>query len=228
MPFSRRTLPLLAAILSPALTAAAQDLVTFPTEDGGVIHADVYGEGRHGVLLVHGARFDRASWHEQAAELVAAGFRVLAIDLRGYGASRGPGDDDAYSAPFYRDVLAAVRHLHTSGSDTVSVVGASLGGIAAADASIAAEPGEIDRLVLLAAHPDGPPEELKGRKLFVVARDDASGTGPRLPRIRDHYERAPEPKELLIIDGSAHAQHIFRTEHGTHLMREIIRFLTEP
>lgn len=103
-----------------------------------------------------------------------------------------------------------------------------MGGGAAADAVIRAEPGEIDRLVLLAALPGATPEKLKGRKLFIVARDDADGAGPRLPRIRAQFEKAPEPKKLIILDGSAHAQFLFQTDQGERLMREILRFLLEP
>ncbi len=104
-----------------------------------------------------------------------------------------------------------------------------MGGGAAADASIEAEPGEIDRLVLLAAWAGGPPEKLKGRKLFVVSRDDiGSRDTPRLPKIRAQYEKAPGPKELVILEGSAHAQFIFQTDQGERLMREILRFLSEP
>lgn len=104
-----------------------------------------------------------------------------------------------------------------------------MGGSAAADASIAAEPGEIERLVVLAASASGPPEKLKGRKLFIVSRDDTRGDGVvRLVRIREQYEKAPEPKELVILEGSAHAQAIFETDQGARLMREILRFLSAP
>jgi pimeloyl-ACP methyl ester carboxylesterase len=91
-----------------------------------------------------------------------------------------------------------------------------------------ARPGEMDRLVLLAAEANGPPEKLTGRKLFIVARDDASGAGPRLPGIRAQYEKAPDPKELIVLDGSAHAQYLFDTDQGERLMREILRFLSAP
>ena len=139
---------------------------------------------------------------------------------------------DPLAAPLHYDVLAAVRYLRKMGAKTVSVVGGSMGGGAAADAAIEA-PGEIDRLVLLGAEAGtgrvGPPEKLKGRKLFIVARDDTRGDGVvRLVRIREHFEKAPEPKELVILDGSAHAQFIFETEQGERLMREILRFLSEP
>jgi len=121
------------------------------TADGGLIYADLYGKGDHGVVLAHGGRFNKESWAPQAKALTAAGFRVLTIDFRGYGQSRGPGQSDPLSAPLHLDVLAAVRYLRKTGAKTVSVVGGSMGGGAAAEASIAAEPGEIDRLVLLAA-----------------------------------------------------------------------------
>jgi pimeloyl-ACP methyl ester carboxylesterase len=202
--------------------------VSFPTQDGGVIHGDLYGAGPRAVVLVHGGRFDKASWAEQAYALMKAGFRVLAIDLRGYGQSRGPGDDDIFSAPLHLDVLAAVRYLRNEGARTVSVVGASLGGGAAGDAAVEAVPGEIDRVVLLASSISRPPEKLKCRTLFIVARDDTSGDGPRLPRIRAQYEAAPEPKQFVLLDGDAHAQYLFATDDGERVTRELLRFLAAP
>jgi alpha-beta hydrolase superfamily lysophospholipase len=217
---------LLATLLIAPL-AVAQELVSFPTEDGGVAYADNYGKGERAVVLAHGGRFDKQSWKKQALELETAGFRALAIDFRGRGQSRGPQSKSGDDGVEY-DVLAAVRYLHSRGAETVSVIGASFGGTAAADASIESEPGEIDRLVLLAAWTDRPPEKMKGRKLFIVARDDANDDGPRLPKIRANYEKAVGPKELLILDGSAHAQFIFATPQGERLMREILRFLSQP
>ncbi len=152
----------------------------------------------------------------------------MTIDFRGYGQSRGPGQADPLSAPLHWDVLAAVRYMRKAGAKTVSVVGGSMGGGAAADASIEAEPGEIDRLVLLAAWTDRPPEKMKGRKLFIVARDDANSGGLRLPKIRANYEKAEGPKKLVVLDGSAHAQFLFSTDQADRVMREILNFLSEP
>jgi len=216
-------------ILAQTSQLLAQQHVSFPTQDHGLIHADEYGKGDHGIVLAHGGRFNKESWAKQARALADAGFRVAAIDFRGYGQSKGPGQSDPLSAPLHFDVLAAVRFLRKTGCTTVSVVGGSMGGGAAAYASIVAERGEIDRLVLIAASTDGPPEKIKGRKLFITARDDTTASGkPRLGRIREQYERAPEPKELVILDGSAHAQLIFQTAQGEQLMREILRFLSAP
>ena len=101
-----------------------------------------------------------------------------------------------------------------------------MGGGAAGDASIASRPGEIDRLVLLGATLNDSAEKLKSPVLFIVARDDANADGPRLQRIREEYEKAPQPKELIILDGSAHAQYLFQTDQGERVMHEILRFLS--
>ena len=204
----------------------AQKTVSFPTEDGGVVYADVYGEGDRAVVLAHGGRFNKESWEKQARSLTAAGFRVLALDFRGYGLSQGPGQSDPLSAPLRLDVLAAVHYLRKTGAKSVSVVGGSMGGAAAGDASIASRPGEINRLVLLGASPNGPANKLKSSTLFIVARDDSNEDGPRLPEIQKQYEKAPQPKELIILDGSAHAQFLFQTDQGERVMHEILRFLS--
>ena len=208
-----------------ATTAGAQKTVSFSTEDGGLLYGDLYGQGERGVVLAHGARFNKESWKEQALRLQAAGFRVLAFDFRGYGKSKGPGDADAMSAPLKLDVLAAVRYLHQNGRKSVSVIGGSMGGAAAGAASIASHPGEIDRVVFLAAYPDVSAEKLQCASLFIVAQDDASGDGPRLPRIRAAFEKAPEPKRLVVLEGSAHAQFLFQTDQAERVMKEILEFL---
>ncbi len=206
--------PAIAVLMLAGLTSA-QEHVSFPTQDGWIIHGDLYGTGDRAIVLAHGGRFNKSSWEKQALVLVKAGFRALAIDLRG----------SDFGSPL--DVLAAVRYLRKKGAKNVSVVGASMGGDAAADA-VAAAPGEIDRLVLLGSGAYGQPEKWKVRKLFIVARDDANDAGPRLPKIRAQYEKAPDPKQLIIVDGSAHAQFLFQTDHGERVMREILRFLSAP
>jgi pimeloyl-ACP methyl ester carboxylesterase len=206
--------------------SAGQETVSFPTQDGAAIYADVYGKADRGVVLAHGARFNKESRSEQARSLASAGFQAPALDFRGYAKSRGPGDSDPLSAPLQRDVPTAVRYLHETGAKTVSVVGGSMEAAAAGDASIASQPGEIDRLVMLGGAPYGPADKLNSATLFIVARDDSSGDGPSLPRIQQQYDKAPEPKELIILDGSAHAQYLFQTDQAGRVMREILRFLS--
>ncbi len=226
-------LGILPLALAVALVAPAQQTVSFATDDGGTVCADLYGQGNgqagRAVVLAHGGQFNKESWHDQALSLAAAGFRVLAIDFRGYGCSKGPGQTEFFKAPFEKDVLAAVRYLKARGAKTVSVVGGSFGGAAAGDASIKSAPGEIDRVVMLGGAPNLPADGLKSRALFIVARDDSEGDGVlRLPDIRAQYEKAPQPKELIVLDGSAHAQFLFKTDQGARVTREIVRFLSAP
>ena len=213
-------------IVSSEALSAAPELVSFATQDGGLIYANLYGTGKRAVVLAHGATFNKESWEKQAQVLAKAGFRVLAIDFRGYGNSRGPKQAKRFAAPLYLDVLAAVRYMRKAGAESVAVIGGSMGGVAAGLASAEAKPGEIDRIVFLGSDGGSKPGKIQGRELFIVARDDPGPGGqPRLVTIRDHYQKAAEPKQLVILDGAAHAQHIFATKQGERAMGEILRFL---
>ena len=223
-----RVLDAAIAAIALAPLVMPQERVSFPTEDGGIVYADVYGTGDRGVVLAHGGRFNKESWAVQAHTLATAGFRVVAIDFRGRGQSRGGPQSVSRDDGAHFDVLAAVQYLHQAGASTVSVVGASFGGGATARAAVEAPRGVIDRIVLLAHSAIDTPERMKGQKLFITSRGDTTGSGAlRLPQIREQYEQAPEPKELVILDGAAHAQFIFETPQGERLMREILRFLSE-
>jgi pimeloyl-ACP methyl ester carboxylesterase len=71
------------------------------------------------------------------------------------------------------------------------------------------------------------PAELEGRKLFIVARDDRVGSGAlRLKEVQAQYDAVPNPKELIILPGAAHAQFLFMTSHGERLYSEIAKFLS--
>jgi pimeloyl-ACP methyl ester carboxylesterase len=215
----------LIAVLSQFGLAAAQQGVSFPSQDGGLIFADAYGRGLRAVVLAHGGRFNRDSWDKQAKMLAEAGFRVIAIDFRGEGQSRGGTPERPIEEGRYLDVLAAVHYLRKTGARSVSVIGASMGGDYAVQAA-EAEPAEIDRLVLLAAGAYTPLTHMEGPKLFIVARDDANDDGPRLPMIQAQYAKARSPKRLVVLDGSAHAQFLFGTDQGDRVMRDILQFLT--
>ena len=221
-----RSLLAIISIFALAATASAQQAVTFSTEDGATIAALQYGSGERAVVLVHGGRFTKESWVKQVPAFRSAGYAVLTIDLRGFGQSHGPGEKDPSTAQQALDVLAAVRYLHGHGAKTVSIVGGSMGGSAAGDASITSRPGEIDRIVMLGAAPNLLADKLKSPALFIVARDDASGDALRLPGIRAQYEKAPQPKKLIILEGSAHAQFLFQTDQADRVMHEILQWLS--
>lgn len=84
---------------------------------------DDVGEGPP-VLLIHGFPFCRAMWRPQLACLVAAGYRVIAPDLRGFG------ETDVLTGSccmdtFGDDLLELLDHLELP---RVAVVGMSMGG----------------------------------------------------------------------------------------------------
>ncbi len=204
-------------------------LISFSTEDGGTIYGDLYGKGKRGVVLVHGGRFNKESWAKQANELAKAGFYVLAIDLRGKGKSTGPGQDDVFTAPLYLDVLAAVGYLRKNGAKTVSLVGGSLGGGAASDAVTKAKTGEISRLVTLGGISGNlPTENINVPLLVITTRDDANADGLRLPNIQVAFDKVPgKKKELVILEGTAHAQFMFDTDLSEKIMKLIVDFLSK-
>jgi dienelactone hydrolase len=218
-----------AGVLFLSFSAFAQQTVTIPVPGTATtIQGDLYGHGTRGLILAHGGGRNRESWHKQAQALSEAGFVVLAIDYRGDTISdKGtPTFNGAYEDNT-ADVLGAAAYLRAHGAQSISGVGASMGGSALAEADAQSKPGEFERIVILASSADEG-GALTGRKLFIVARDDVSGSGPRLPGILNSYAKAPAPKELIVLEGSAHAQAIFDTDQGPQLMKEILRFLTEP
>ena len=221
-------MPVLLLILF-ALLAPAQEPVHFNAKDGWTIYGDLYGKGPRAVLLVHGGRFNKTSWTKQAQTIAKQGFTVLAIDLRGVGLSKDGPPNKRNDIAMPLDLLAAIRFLQGNGAKSVAIVGSSMGGNLAEEALRLSQPGEIDRIVFLAHGAYGPAQALKVRKLFIVARNDIGpGNVPRLTRIQAQYDQAPDPKELIILDGDAHAQFLFETDQAGRLTSEMIRFLTVP
>jgi alpha-beta hydrolase superfamily lysophospholipase len=115
--------------LAPRVSAAGRP-VSFAAPDGVVIAGAVYdapGRPAPAVVLVHMLGRTRADWDGWADQLTSAGMTVLAIDLRGHGASGGSAGT---LADMTQDVRAAVAWLAaqpTVRPDAIGVVGASLG-----------------------------------------------------------------------------------------------------
>jgi pimeloyl-ACP methyl ester carboxylesterase len=81
-------------------------------------------------------------------------------------------------------------------------------------------PGEIDRLILLSSVPIADPERLRGPVLFIGSQDE-----PNVAQVAEQYRRAPEPKRLVLLPGSAHAQQILATEEAERLRTTVAAFL---
>ncbi len=97
--------------------------MSFFDYDGCQLHYEEYGQGAP-LLLVHGLGSSTLDWEEQTSVL-AAHYRVIAIDLRGHGRSDKPVEH--YSiAGFAEDVAALIEHLKL---EPVHLVGISMGGM---------------------------------------------------------------------------------------------------
>jgi magnesium chelatase accessory protein len=98
------------------------------------------------ILLVHGWGASIYMWRAWFAPLVAAGFRVLAIDLPGHGLSDKPTDEGRYTID---RMVASVRELMEIERLTAPhVVGQSMGGAILLELALRGE-HELGRLALV-------------------------------------------------------------------------------
>lgn len=121
------------------------------------LHCTIAGDGPL-VLLLHGFPETAHSWRHQIPAL-AARFRVVAPDLRGYGLSDKPRPVAAYDL---RELVADVRGLVESlGAASARLVGHDWGG-AVAWATAMLEPALVERLAVVnMPHPLRFQEELR-------------------------------------------------------------------
>ncbi|AOT61547.1 alpha/beta hydrolase [Streptomyces fradiae] len=118
-------------------------MTEFLDVDGGTIAYEVAGAGPL-VVLAHGMGDHRDAYRAVVPRLVAAGYRVAAVDLRGCGESSTDWPDWSRAA-IAGDLLAVIRHL---GGPAV-LVGHSISGGAATIAA-AREPELVGAVVELA------------------------------------------------------------------------------
>ncbi|MBQ1088268.1 alpha/beta fold hydrolase [Streptomyces sp. B93] len=99
----------------------------------GRIHLVEQGTGPL-VLLVHGFPESWYSWRHQLPALAAAGYRAVAVDVRGYGRSSRPADPAAYRMlDLVEDNAQVVRAL---GEETAVIVGHDWGATIAANSAL--------------------------------------------------------------------------------------------
>ena len=103
------------------------------------------GAGGTPLVLVHGWPETRRIWWRNIDALAAAGFEVIAPDLRGFGDS-GVGPDGFHDVPSHSRDLHALVHDHL-GHERVIAVAGDLGGPVIQDLSLRF-PGFVERMVL--------------------------------------------------------------------------------
>src|SRR3989475_1999777 len=118
------------------------------------LHYVEAGEGPL-IVLLHGFPEFWFGWRLQIAPLVAAGFRVVAPDTRGYNLSSKPEGFEAYGVDLLAaDIRALIGEL---GAESALLVGHDWGGSIAWTTAMN-HPEVVDRLAILnAAHPAAAP-----------------------------------------------------------------------
>jgi non-heme chloroperoxidase len=87
------------------------------------IHYNDHGAGKP-IVLIHGYPLEGNSWEKQEPELLAAGYRVISYDRRGFGKSSQPSTGYDYDT-FAADLKALLDHLELG--EDVALVGFSMG-----------------------------------------------------------------------------------------------------
>jgi pimeloyl-ACP methyl ester carboxylesterase len=156
--------------------------------NGIALHVAEVGTGPL-VLMLHGFPQFWWTWRQQLVDLADAGFRAVAVDLRGYGASDKP--PRGYDAPnVAADIAQLVRALGER--DTV-LVGNGVGGLLAWTVA-ALHPRVVRRLVALgAAHP---------RRLRSAVLSDPRGQGRASAYALGGFQIPRRPEAKLTRDPS--------------------------
>jgi pimeloyl-ACP methyl ester carboxylesterase len=153
------------------------------------------------VVLLHGFPEFWWSWRHQLPALAARGFRVAAIDLRGYGDSdKTPRGYDLWTLA--GDVSGLIGAL---GESRAHVVGHDWGGIIAWSLA-ALHPRRVARLVTIAA-----PHPLAIRSAIVR---DPRGQGAATLSYAAGFQVPRRPERSLRADGSARVERIMRAWAG--------------
>src|SRR5688572_25435966 len=159
----------------------------FVNANGSRFHVVEQGTGPL-VVLLHGFPEFWWAWHRQLPLLADAGFRAVAVDLRGYGASdKPPRGYDGYTLA--ADIAGLIRAL---GERSATIVGSGLGGMVAWTVA-SFHPSLVRRLVVL-----GAPHPLRLRAaIFADPRGQFTASTPALKFQLPRYEH------VLTRDGAA-------------------------
>jgi len=215
-------IPFLLIMINIQVVFAQKDnfeLITYPTEDNGVIEAALFkAENDLVVIFAHGAIFNKESWFFMAKKLQKLGISSLSIDFRGYGKSKkGSTGKKAY------DILGAIDFLKEKGYDQIAIVGGSMGGAAVLDALEIKMDKAIKKVVLLAPAGGSAIQNKSVNKLFIVSKKEGL-----YARVNTIYNNSSQPKKLKAFSGSSHAQHLFKSKHADELNKLIVDFLRSP
>lgn len=194
------------------------------------------------IIYFHGNGGNLSLWLPVYATLHSLGYRVLAIDYRGYGLSGGSPNEEG----IYRDGEAAVRYAASTRDPRMPLVywGRSLGGPVAAAAARAVEP---DGLVLESTFPDKASvlrgsAVMRALNIFASYRLDTAGMlrGVGKPVLvvhaerdtivpfalgRELFDRLDSPKRFVALKEGGHND-LYSPDHAAY-WQPILAFIDE-
>ena len=197
------------------------DYSHFAKVDGVRLHYQEVGDpSAPPMILIHGFASSNLVWSKVLLELAAAGFRVIAPDLAGYGYSGKPRHLDYTIASQAEIVFNLVKQL---GIDRAVLLGSSYG--AAISATIALDhPALVEKLILVGAVTNNKPTRYLLMRLFgsPIIGDILSPLvvgSRRLLRLR--MKRVYDRHSWVLDERRVDARHLPLSTRGAH--RAIIR-----
>ena len=131
--------------------------------DGARVHYQEFGDAsKPPIILIHGYTASVYVWKSAAPMLAAEGFRVIAVDLLGFGYSEKPKWFD-YSIQSQARMVS--RFMNRMGIGRATVIGSSYGGAVAATLTLD-YPERVEKLVLVDAVIN---DDLKGHPVLRFA-----------------------------------------------------------
>jgi len=189
------------------------------------------------VILLHDLGMSRRDWGIFIPDLIAQGWQVLAIDLRGHGQSKGGASFVGQNAPQAatyllqsgtQDVAAALAWLK-KGKNTdmkkVAIIGVGLGAEIAYFSSGLFPKALVAAVVIspsLAAITEGRFTDYAPRAvLFCAASQDQNGSAMLAAQTLMNF--TTDPKRLVVYNSAAHGFALFYRH--AELKQEILRWL---
>jgi pimeloyl-ACP methyl ester carboxylesterase len=159
---------------------------------------------------------DLCGWLPYGRTLLARGYRVLAIDLRGFGSSGRPPAQTSHG--FDRDVIAAAQLLRRGGARRIVLAGGSIGGGAVLVAAAALRPS-VDGVISLSAPANAldvnalaAVRTLRAPVLIVQGKTDPLVAVTDARRL--HRAAASREKRLVILPSGAHGTALLAGSDG--------------
>lgn len=171
-------------------------------------------------LLLHGFPEFWYSWRRQIPALAAAGFHVLAPDLRGYNLSDKPPGVSSYRIDtLVGDVIGLIAH---AGEEKAAIIGHDWGGVVAWQLAMH-HPQTVEKLVILnAAHPAAYLRELRSWRQLLKSWYIFFFQLPALPELLIRFD------DYDGVARSLHHQPVHREAFGPEDIRRYKEALGRP